>query len=169
MTRSRLDKAFADLDAVRGRVNQLEDSHAQILSLLARRLEPPHHGFQLSETIERYDTGIPTPADSTVPVEGRNEVAALLDAGLEASLRTYRRMSVSNFPFVIVPEETSAALLTQRRPMLARAIAIATSWSAPNEQSGRRALFLHELSTRYFVRFERSLDLLQALLVYFGW
>ena len=162
---------------VRGRLAQLEESNAQILSLLAKRTEPqpepqpepPRNGLQLPEVVEEVDTGIPTPAESTIPATARHEVAILLDAGLEEHLRTYRRMSAENFPFVIVPEQTSAALLSQRRPLLARAIAIVASWSSPNEQSARRALFLHELSSRFFIKNERSLDLLQALLVYFAW
>ena len=154
---------------VRGRLAQLEESNARILSLLAKRPEPPQQEAQLPEAVQDVDIGIPTPAESTIPANARHEVATLLDAGFEEHLRKYRRMSAENFPFVIVPEQTSAALLTQKRPLLARAIAIVASWASPNEQSARRALFLHELSSRFFIKNERSLDLLQALLVYFAW
>lgn len=154
---------------MRGRLAQLEESNAHILSLLAKRPEPLRNELQLPEVVQEVDTGIPTTAESTIPATARHEVATLLDAGLEEHLRTYRRMSAENFPFVIVPEQTSAALLSQKRPLLARAIAIVASWSSPNEQSARRALFLHELSSRFFIKTERSLDLLQALLVYFAW
>ncbi len=147
----------------------LENSCAQILSLLAKKPEFQHDSPHDQDVSEGADGGIPTPVRSVASAEGQSEVALLCDTDPETSLNTYRRMSAKNFPFVIVPEATSAAVLSQKRPMLARAIAIATSWSSPNEQSAKRALFLNDLSAKYFVRCERSLDLLQALIVYFGW
>lgn len=78
-------------------------------------------------------------------------------------------MSAEQFPYVIIPEEVSAAQLLEKRPLLSQAIGIATSWCAPEKQGLRRTLFLQILGAKYFVECERSLDLLQALLVYFGW
>lgn len=78
-------------------------------------------------------------------------------------------MSQANFPYVIIPVTCSAAALIDQRPMLAQAVFIVTSWRKPARQSVLKASFLQELGHRYFVRSERSLDLLQALIVYFGW
>ena len=53
--------------------------------------------------------------------------------------------------------------------MLAQAVFIATTWRFPARQLALKDKFLKDLSERYFVESERSLDLLQAMIVYFGW
>jgi len=53
--------------------------------------------------------------------------------------------------------------------MLAQAIFIVTSWKNPARQHTLRSSYLRDLSDRYFVRSERSFDLLQSLIVYYGW
>lgn len=88
---------------------------------------------------------------------------------LELSIQHYRNMSTEYHPYVIVPAELSAAALLEKRPLLVLAITVVTSWKVPSEQAVHRERFLKELSTRYFLNDERSLDLLQALIVYFGW
>lgn len=53
--------------------------------------------------------------------------------------------------------------------MLAQAIFIVTSWRNPARQAALRSIYLRDLSEKYFMRSERSFDLLQSLIVYFGW
>lgn len=110
--------------------------------------------------------GMPTP-DSTAPTSHSSGTEGLLQ-DLETSLPTYRRMSSDFWPFVMVPEDTKAAVLLQERPLLSQAIVLATSWNSPLKQAVWKKSFLEELSSKYFA-FERSLELLQSLLVYFGW
>ncbi|EXJ80913.1 hypothetical protein A1O3_07201 [Capronia epimyces CBS 606.96] len=87
----------------------------------------------------------------------------------EALIHHYRRMSAVNFGYVIIPEGCSAAALIEERPLLARAIFTVASWRNHARQAALQLGFMRELSDRYFVKSERSLDLLQALIVYFGW
>jgi hypothetical protein len=154
---------------VRGRVEFLENSYAKILELLANRNESQENSWPRQSEPQSSDVTRAAPETEVTQRQIREEVGAILDDGLEASLTTYRRMANTQFPFIIVPEECSAKILRQKRPMLARAIAVATAWKSPNEQAVRRALFLKELSTKYFVKNERSLDLLQAMIVHFLW
>lgn len=77
-------------------------------------------------------------------------------------------MSSDFWPFVMLPEDIKAAALLQKRPLLSQAIVLSTSWSSPAKQAVQKKRFLGDLSSKYFA-FERSLELLQALLVYFGW
>lgn len=84
-------------------------------------------------------------------------------------LNRYRRMSVTNYGYVIIPETCSAAALIQERPLLALAVFIVTSWRNHARQSALQDSFMKELGERYVIKSERSLDLLQALIVYFGW
>lgn len=87
----------------------------------------------------------------------------------EALLNTYREMSRVNYPFVLLHQSCRAASLIEERPMLAQAIFIVTSWKNPARQAALRSIFLRDLSEKYFMRYERSFDLLQSLIVYFGW
>lgn len=110
--------------------------------------------------------GIPTP-ESAAPASHSNGTEEML-RDLEMSLPTFRRMSSKYWPFVMIPEDIKAAVLLQKRPLLSQAIVLTTSWKMPAKQAGEKKRFLEELSSRYFA-FEQSLELLQALLIYFGW
>jgi hypothetical protein len=87
----------------------------------------------------------------------------------EALLNDYRRMSADNFPYVIIPNAYPIATLVEERPMLAQAVLIAATWRSPERQRALKNKFLEDFTERYFLKSERSLDLLQALMVYFGW
>lgn len=154
-----------------GRLDRLEDNYAQLLALLTK---PPLAGNEASSSPQRSlptNPSISTPSTLThsdiYSVEGLGPSLEAFD--LEASLPTYRQMSAEYYPYVIVPEECSASWLARHRPLLALAIGVVTTAKNPNLQSHLRDLFLKELSVRYFSRYERSLDLMQAVLVYFGW
>ncbi len=135
--------------ATAGSASSTTDTHSQSAGGL---LSPAHGGFQQQPIFP-----------------------AVIGSGLlsldecESLLGTYRRMSRRNFPFVVVPECCRAASLIEERPMLAQAIFMVTSWRQPARQAVLHTDFLREVGDRYFVKFERSLDLLQSLLVYFGW
>lgn len=130
--------------------------------MLARQAVEPASGSDTPQVVH----GIPTPESAAV-VHHPTGVDELLE-DLETSLPTYRRKSSDFWPFVMVPEEIKAAALLQKRPLLSQAIVLSTSWSSPTQQAVQKQRFLGELSSKYFA-FERSLELLQALLVYFGW
>jgi len=87
----------------------------------------------------------------------------------DSLITAYRRMSQTNYPFVILPESCRAASLIEERPMLAQAIFIVASWRNSARQATLRASFLRDLSDKFLMQSERSLDLLQGLIVYFGW
>ncbi|KIX09385.1 uncharacterized protein Z518_00464 [Rhinocladiella mackenziei CBS 650.93] len=158
---------------LRGRVDQLESSYSEILSLLKRNANsspnetsgpgsggPPSIIDIQSQTASTKIQSLPTNASG---------ISNLSLEECESLLSHYRRMSQSFFPYVIVPETCQAASVIQERPMLAQAIFIVTTWRNPIVQSPLQAQFLKELGERYFIKSERSLDLLQGLIVYFGW
>lgn len=183
---------YAHLMSVRGRVDQLESSYAEILSLLRQNSRPDTHlpptTTTTSATTSAIDSSRPPPSiadthlshstDFVSPAGASNpgytsEVVTSIDqisrAEGESLLADYRRMSQANFPYVIIPESCSAQALKEERPMLAQAIFIATSWRYPARQAALKANFVRELAERYFIKSERSLDLLQSLIVNFGW
>lgn len=163
---------------VRGRVDQLESSYSEILSLLkgnASATASPaattaSHQAQ-SSIVEAHShcTEIVSPPVSQLSYPGIIGTDLLPLAECELLIKDYRRMSQKNLPFVVVPESCRAVLLMEERPMLAQAIFTVTSWRNAARQAALQANFLKDLGERYFIRSERSLDLLQALIVYFGW
>jgi len=148
-------------------VKQLEDNYSQILSLLDSRPRSDDAGARGADAVGCVNVGIQTPVDSVRITEGN--VGRLSMSELETSISIYRKLSAENFPYVLLPHDCTASVLAQQRPMLAQAIGVVTSWKTPSIQSARKNHFLRNLSETYFVKYERSLDLLQALLVYFGW
>lgn len=164
---------------MRGRVEQLESSYSEILSLLKQI--PQAGANSTSSTIGSTET--PSNSDTsrisqstglTSPPSGPNPIQSdyLLEIPLEECellLNDYRRMSTNHFPFVIIPDTCPVSTLIEERPMLAQAIFVSTSWRFPARQEALRDKFLKGFSDRYFIKSERSLDLLQALIVYFGW
>ena len=152
---------------MRGRVEQLENNYAQILSLLDSQSRPivsEAAGINVSQTTT---IGVPTPEYSVTTSDADNGV--LSQAELQSAIETYHKMSAGNFPFVLLPHDCSASSLAIQRPMLSQAIGVVTSWTTPAAQSARQDHFLAVLGHKYFVKYERSLDLLQSLLVYFAW
>jgi hypothetical protein len=143
---------------VRGRVDQLESNLTQVLSILAQK-------NTAKDEPQSATTYMPTPSNTSPSVGLRYDDDILHD--LELGLPLYRRFSTF-WPYVMVPEETTASELLRLRPLLASAIVLVTSWTEPEKQAMQKTAFLKDLGERFF-GFDRSLDLLQALLVYFGW
>ncbi|PYH98428.1 hypothetical protein BO71DRAFT_426074 [Aspergillus ellipticus CBS 707.79] len=128
--------------------------------------------------------------ESTSPEAGR--ASAVLEAGLalspepsaagidpaqpgippsleeEASLQSFRRDKLPCFPFIHIPDTTSAQALQQESPVLWRCIAVAECRDA-----ARQAALCVEIRETFaaavLVDCQRSLDLLQGLLVYLAW
>jgi hypothetical protein len=89
-------------------------------------------------------------------------------AGANALLDIFKRQMSPRFPFITIPETTSAEELYRDKPLLYISIlAIASSDSA--QQKGLGDLFTQDFTRRMFVNCERSLDLLLGILTYAGW
>lgn len=167
----------ADLLVVRNRVDQLESNHLEILALLKQgaraetptaattSLNPPPSAA--NNQLQGVD--LVSPAKLPPSLSRTTVIGGVSLEEFETSLKCYRRMSETHFPFVLIPESCNALSLCRERPMLARAIAIVTSWRSPERQSVLRTYFLKDLAEKYFIKSERSLDLLQAVLVYYVW
>lgn len=171
----------ADLKrTVRGRVEHLENSYSEILTLLKRQVEKeaspattgtssqPPRAPSVSEMSHSVSTNLMSPRAPSI-------FSAIVGTDLlpydecESLISDYRRMVRVGTPFVIIPESCRAASLVEERPMLAQAIFVVTSWRHPARQSVLRANYLKELGDKYLLRAEKSLDLLQSLIVYFMW
>ena len=148
----------------------LENNYAEILSLLSRNSDWSTSGQNDTPRSSAYPPSQRTPSSVeqlSVTAEVLNATTLPLDEA-EALVDYFREMS-QTYPYVILPEDCDAASLRTNRPMLFQAVITAASWRCSSRQSILHEQFLKEVSVRLFVKPEVSLDLLQALLVYFGW
>ncbi|CAI7604496.1 unnamed protein product [Penicillium crustosum] len=86
----------------------------------------------------------------------------------ETLCQTYQKMSHQHFPCVVVPVRLGVLELQQERPMLLQAMLVVASWQNNPRQIALEKFYVKELGSRFF-NGERSLDILQGLLVYLAW
>ena len=81
----------------------------------------------------------------------------------------YFRAETCDFPFVIVPEESSVDFLRRGRPVLLLAILCMATRSDARLQRQLEREIRDTLSRKVMFNCEKSLDLIQAILVYVTW
>ncbi|KAK0392250.1 hypothetical protein NLU13_1746 [Sarocladium strictum] len=86
----------------------------------------------------------------------------------EALLAIYRRRLSPQFPFVVVPDDLSATELQRTRPFLAKSIRMVASLKNRRSMWNQSRLLLRHISDSMFMRPDKSLDLLQGIIVFLG-
>ncbi|KAI9154853.1 Transcription factor himD [Paramyrothecium foliicola] len=86
----------------------------------------------------------------------------------EVLLSIYRTRLSPQFPFVIVPDSLTALELQRSRPFLAKAIIMVASLRHRQSMWNQNRLLLRQISESIFMGPERSLDLLQSVIVFLG-
>lgn len=91
-----------------------------------------------------------------------------LDA-VQTMLEVFRTELTPVFPFVVIPIGTTSDMFAREKPMLRMAIEVVTEQHGKEALSDLSRLFREEVSRRVIVNGEKSLDLLQSILVYVAW
>ncbi|KAL3488949.1 hypothetical protein BJX62DRAFT_239533 [Aspergillus germanicus] len=86
----------------------------------------------------------------------------------EALLSIYRTRLSPQFPFVVIPNSFTATELQRSRPFLAKAIRMVASLRNRRSMWNQSELLLQQISGSVFMRADRSLDLLQGIIVFLG-
>lgn len=102
-------------------------------------------------------------ANETNPVLHGDSVHA------EALLLLYQTRMSPQFPFVIIPDRTSAAQLAQAKPFLYRTVLMVASYHDKAAQTMMAKEIFEYLSAHMVIGNEKSLDLLQGLLLLIAW
>ncbi len=84
-------------------------------------------------------------------------------------LDRYRRLMASAMPFVVLPANTTAQQLYAEKPALLHAIVVVTSFDDLAKQQANVKRLTRNLSERIMINCEKSVDILQAILVFVGW
>jgi len=84
-------------------------------------------------------------------------------------LLEFRTQMSPQFPFIVIPPDATAETLCQERPMVWKAIMTAASYHNASRQEDLGWKLMEEFSQRLLLRAEKSLDLLQAVLIHISW
>lgn len=87
----------------------------------------------------------------------------------EIMLREFKTNLAEQFPFVVIHPDSKSRSLRNERPLLWKAIMVASSHGASDRQMARGADLMEDLTKRLLSIAEKSLDLLQALLLFIAW
>ncbi|MCJ1393791.1 hypothetical protein MMC18_006667 [Xylographa bjoerkii] len=166
------------------RVAQLESKLDSIVTLLASTqqnqnayLSPESTHSDAREPLQRRSSVGSVPAVTEISsteagkFEGNGLSDSILGIGLQEAeqlLRLFRSDLAAHFPFVIVPDG-SVEKLHRLRPVLVMAILVAASFRSLSQQRERAEKLLKYLSLHILLQGEKSLDLLQGLLVFAAW
>ncbi|QIX01769.1 hypothetical protein AMS68_007286 [Peltaster fructicola] len=150
----------------------------------------PDRGLQLLETICRLEeeadqlkrtTAVEQHAGHSSDDTIRAVEERMLNIIGEVHLDRYRRLMAHGCPFVKIPDDTTFDTAFRQRPILLAAIAVVSSFhDLPKQQSMAKdfmrlvteKIFFHNdgsVEGSVFFRNEKSIDVLQALLIFITW
>ena len=86
----------------------------------------------------------------------------------ETLLSIYMNQLSNRFPFVIIPLGTTVVHLEASRPLLMKVIRMVASVRHLGSMRGQSRAVIQHISHAMLMRSERSLDLLQSILVFLG-
>ena len=100
--------------------------------------------------------------DGSLSVEPDGQEAEIL-------LLEFKTNMTEQFPFVVISPEKTSQSLQQEKPLLWKAIMVAALHENSHRQLALGSKLMEDLTTRLLLKVERSLDLLQALLIFIAW
>lgn len=111
-------------------------------------------------------TQLPSPEEHATP--GSDDPLWPSDDEAEYLLSVYSDVLGCVFPFV-VPSKEPVAEFRRNRPYLFKAMVMAASYRSREMQKLRATDFTNSLSTAILLKGEKTLDMLQSLLVHISW
>ncbi|OJJ07818.1 hypothetical protein ASPVEDRAFT_155585 [Aspergillus versicolor CBS 583.65] len=145
---------FRDRPPLSGGVDQVMDLHRRVFQEQSHQESPPD------------PISIPTP-ESVGPSQAKEDTSINMREA-DKLLSLFRKRS-SYFPFIYIPDSTSAAAMAVHQPFLLLAILTVSSSRTPRLQQQTDERFRRVMSERVIVHGEKGLDYVQGLLVYIAW
>jgi hypothetical protein len=137
-------------------------NHVQQAATFVRPSSDPKTGRELDQPETRSPPVVPTPQVRQSHFDLPNQERPWL-------LLEFRTSMAPQFPFVVIPPDATSESLRNERPMLWKAIATAASCLNPTRQEAMGWEIIEEFTKCLLLKAEKSLDLLQALLVHIAW
>ncbi|KAE8441496.1 hypothetical protein EG329_004884 [Mollisiaceae sp. DMI_Dod_QoI] len=166
----------ASQDTINRTPSSIGDDSAAVGSELRSRSQPYEPNSSSTSNLEQ----IPFPAEPSLPIRPprMHQNQSLLPLGLayqpavldpDELLSFFRNQLTELFPFVVIPQRTTARELRQQKPFFLDSILLVASKQRVASQREAGDKLLTYLSEHLILRGEKSLDLLQGLLVYLAW
>ena len=169
------------LSLLRVQISQISDRssnnrHSEVLSSLCEG--NPEHAAEdtpMTATTTTPTTSVPTQftANSQVtppamsPLDHQSLGVTLSEADI--LLDRYKRLMAHSMPFVLIPSHSTAQQMYAERPFLLHAIVtVAYFHDLPKQQILVKHM-MRDVSERMLMNNEKSLDILQGILVFIGW
>jgi hypothetical protein len=134
------------------------------------QIEHPSRTSKIFHPFSNY----PFPLPTTAPFSILNDIEDVISRGIitienaEESVQHFRT-TASNAPFVIISPDTPLDYLRRQKPFLLLTILAANVRDNINVQKLLDEEVREKLSRKVFVSGEKSMDLLQGILVYLTW
>ena len=136
----------------------------------------------LDRSIQTPTVSVPTGSSCSAPYSGTiSRVTSPATASFESStfgatmaeadmlLSRYCRLMAPTFPFVLVPAHATAQSLASDHPVMLQAIITVAFYHDYPQQQNLVKQFMKSVGERMFISNEKSLDLLQGILIVTAW
>lgn len=153
--------------------DSLQTNEASISTVGSADVEPnvyvspatvePSKPLSASTTLPGFHP-FPTPTCTCVSEDDGADVPVPVESD-DALLALYRKRLCPQFPFVVIPDDITAAQLQRTRPFLAKAIRMVASVRNRRSMYTQYRQLLPQISAAVFTGPGRSLDLLQSIIV----
>ena len=122
-------------------------------------------------TMPLSSLSIPTLGQINSDIPGRHETCHLEipPPGAEVLFDRYQRLMSAAFPFVVLPENVSVQALRKDKPVLLRAISTVALFHDRARQADFVKDVLRDIGERILVKNEKSMGILQGILVLVSW
>jgi hypothetical protein len=87
---------------------------------------------------------------------------------VELLIREFKR-GLKWFPFVVISNEMNAQQMSFEKPTLLLAVITVTSYGNINLQRKLESALLQQIANRAIINHQKSLDLIQGILIYLAW
>ncbi|KAI1105548.1 hypothetical protein F4804DRAFT_303786 [Jackrogersella minutella] len=144
-----------------------------VRALQSRAAAPPDTPTRASGPNQESSSAIPGSYNENAPHKcicrvQASEAPAPLEPD-EVSLSTYVDKLMPNYPFVAFPSGTTAAEIVSKRPFLFATIRMVTSYWNLRSMRSQNFFILKHISEHMLMRSERSLEILQSILLVLGY
>lgn len=158
------ERLNSPIDSLRTPGGETSTGHGSSPSRSPDHFANNHSALSISNEPQAQDTRRPT---CTCMAAVAKEDLVPLESD-ETLLSIYKNQLSSRFPFVTIPAGTTARQLQASRPLLMKVIRMVASVRHLRLMKGQSHAVMEHISNAILIRSERSLDLLQGILVFLG-
>lgn len=154
---------------MKSRVDELEERQNKLMELVVNTKQSPKPvPDSAGDFMEAALESQPPFQSAILPPTASSSRPVSVEQAIEL-IEYYRQVLTPNFPFVVLPADVSIVDMRRLKPVLFKGVLVVSAWRSRPLQLLLEKDFLVDIASRFFIHGERSLDLLQGLMVYLAW